>query len=465
MKIELLLTACTQISHHDPATQDGSNILTFNRQKQFVERVVDATPISQIAIDRFCSANPVPDSIIDIVSELSFAEFASVALVKLFMDTYNSAEGAGLFSGMERYGMLEGRLHAAAIRATSLPALWNRLTTDMRVPIQPTYADEKLAGLFALPRAVKLGMIASVLHDHRSAVTIARLWHGIEKQMSQSYSDKAGTPQMFVEMLIRQYDAAQIIPPDPVTVIEVPAVSANSLRHQIVREPAWQDLWQAIGLTPGVDAIPTSAEALFVNGGNIKAGAKQPRNAFALASTVRKLYPSLELLGGVTDSFDLGESRLSVSSWLVCKENADALRNSAAADLDQANISAFDMLDDVTATRQATDAGIGQMIYNYETLAKGTMILCCLHLNPYTSALARGALLSAIDTYSSGAPTVGGQAARGLGHMDVVIPHMDTPDPIGDMQAYRAYLHDNADKLREGLINGTLGLDSGKILS
>lgn len=38
VQFDLLLTALTPISHHDPAITDGSNTLTFNRQKQYVRR-------------------------------------------------------------------------------------------------------------------------------------------------------------------------------------------------------------------------------------------------------------------------------------------------------------------------------------------------------------------------------------------------------------------------------------------
>ena len=37
---ELVLTAKEPISHHDPATGNDSNTLTFNRQKQFVHHTL-----------------------------------------------------------------------------------------------------------------------------------------------------------------------------------------------------------------------------------------------------------------------------------------------------------------------------------------------------------------------------------------------------------------------------------------
>lgn len=463
----MLLTARTPISHHDPASTDDSNVLTFNRQKQFVRRTVTDAPVQQIAIDAFCDANRVPESIVDVMDGLDFAQFALCALVKLFVDVYNSADGAGLFAGPGRYEMLEGRLHAAAIRSGTLPSLWERLTRDMKTPIQPVFADDKLARLFGLPLPVKQAMISAALTDYRTAVTIARLWASVEKQASKDYTDAAGLPLIIQPMLVRQFDAASIAAPGTTAVIEVPAVSANSLRHQIVREPAWQVLWQALGIQPGVDKMPDAVEALFVNGGNIKAGAKQPRNYWGTAQAIKKAYPSLELLGGVVDSFDLGESRVSVTSTLVCAENANVLEDTMAEEDPAAKISAFDMLDDTVHTRQATENGVGQMIYNFETLAKGAKILVELHLNPYTSRLARGALMAAVNQFAECNASVAGQSARGFGFVDIVpsVGPIDEEMSKGaDLALYMTYLKENKDALREGILSGTLATDA-KVLA
>jgi len=465
--IQLLLTAKTPISHHDPASTDDSNVLTFNRQKQFIQRTVTDAPVQQAAVDAFCQGNPVPESIIDVLDGLSFPQFALCAFAKLFIDVYNSADGTGLFAGPGRYEMLEGRLHAAAVRSGTLPGLWERLTRDMMVPIQPIFADDKLAKLFGLPLLVKQAMISAALTDYRTAVTIARLWATTEKQASKDYTDAAGLPLILQPMLIRQFDASTIAAPGTTAVVELPAVSANSLRHQIVREPAWQVLWQALGIQPGVDKMPDSVEALFVNGGNIKAGAKQPRNYWGIAQAIKHAYPSLELLGGVVDSFDLGESRVSVTSTLVCKENATALEDTMAEGDPAAKISAFDMLDDVTHTRQATDSGVGQMIYNFETLAKGARILVELHLNPYTSQLACGALVAAVHQFTDCNASIAGQSARGFGFVDVVAPlhATDIEDAvITSRDAYMTYLQENKDALREGILTGTLTTDA-KVLA
>ena len=114
------------------------------------------------------------------------------------------------------------------------------------------------------------------------------------------------------------------------------------------------------------------------------------------------------------------------------------------------------MLDDVTATRQATEQGVGQMIYNFETLCAGVQILVRLSLAPGTRTLTRGALAAALTTYTELGPLVGGQSARGFGHgrAEVLraIPGQETAQ-----EAYESYLAENQEALRAALRDGTLG--------
>jgi hypothetical protein len=197
--------------------------------------------------------------------------------------------------------------------------------------------------------------------------------------------------------------------------------------------------------------LPVHAESIFYNGGNIKSGATQPSNAFYLGGEIRKAYPSLDLLGGVTASFDIGESKLKVSAWIVCAENHDALPESLR-DTAQAQTSVFEMLDDVTRTRQATAGGEGQMIYNYETLVKGTQVYVELTLTPYTTDLTRGALAAALDYYAANDNVIGGQSARGHGHVSVSW----LSDEPGGAEEYEAYLAERKDELLAGIVDGTL---------
>jgi CRISPR/Cas system CSM-associated protein Csm3 (group 7 of RAMP superfamily) len=120
-----------------------------------------------------------------------------------------------------------------------------------------------------------------------------------------------------------------------------------------------------------------------------------------------------------------------------------------------ASVSAFDMLDDVTLTRQAGQVGSGQMIWSFETLAAGGQVLCRMHLVPFTPELTAGALLAAVETYLREDATIGGQAARGFGF---VRGEWLTAYDLAAREAYESYLAENREALGSGLRDGTLGM-------
>jgi hypothetical protein len=455
---EVLLTGDTAISHHDPAVQDDSNRLLFNRQKQLLSEGGGGPMPTQEQIDTIVSLEPVPVSAADLLRDLSFPEFVATALARLFMDLYNSQDGAGLFAGMERYSRLEARLRQAAIAAPNLRRWWDRLVDSMQVGIHGGEHDAELLSLLTVPAGLQQLVLRSLAEDYRSIVALARLWHSEAKLSSEDYAAKVGRPQVREAVILSwQADELQGVAVGA-QVAEVPAVSANSLRHQLVRKPLRDHLWQHLGIQaawPGKGLVPPGVEAIFENGGNIEAGAKQPSNVHGLAWRIREAYPVLDLLGGVTDSFDLGESRLKVAGWLVCRENREALRGSPAYDYPAASVSVFDMLDDVTHTRQASGAGEGQMIYSFETLCTGAQILCRLTLSPHTPRLSHGALQAALKWYLD-RQVVGGQSARGFGWMRAEALRIPENCDGQEASEYEAYLAEHREELLQGLIDGTL---------
>ena len=461
---ELLLTGITPTSHHDPAIQDKSNRNLFNRQKQIMARVGEMVLPDAALMRRIAQTHPVPIDIAAIVQDLAFPEFVATVLARLFMDTYNSLSGTGLFSGMERYAMLEARLSQAAVVSPNLRQWWDRLCAIMQVPIHAGEHDLALLDLLTLPSGAQQLVLRALAKDYRSVVAIARLWHSTAKLESEKYAAAVGKEAMVQPKQVLEWEVAALAE-SATQVLEVPAVSSNSIRHQVVREPAWLHLCQHLGIheaVPGKGPVPSGVEAIFYNGGNIEAGAKQPSNTFSLAHTIRATYPSLDLLGGVTDSFDVGESRLKVAAWVVCRENRDALTGSPAAALPAARTSIYDLLDDVTLTRQAGQVDSGQMIFSFETLCKGLQVVCRLSLAPFTPPLTRGALFAAVSTYLDNDATIGGQAARGFGWCTG--QWLQAPPTTEYVAEYEQYLANNKEILRIGLCDGTLGTGA-KVLS
>jgi hypothetical protein len=461
--------------------QSDSNILTFNRQKQILEHYIrpedrdDAETIRKIAERHRCT--PV---IKKLLSRLTAPEVAAIALIRLFIEGYGRGEGCGLFCGISRYSMLDGRIKTSAARSATLYCFWGTLLEDMQVDVAPAWLDEPVAEILSLSLDAQSLAVAALCERTSEMLSIARLWADQLKLTNEKYAQKAGKSQIVdsdemdtgvwapphardetleaLDLLAQIAEMREEKAEPRSAVVEVPAVTANSCRHSVVRYPGWMHLCTALGLDardPGRGELNAAVEALFVNGGNIASGAKQPANPEALANMARSKYPLLDLLGGVITSFDLGESALSVNAWLVCKENEAALQGSPAIESPNAKVSAFQMLDNVTATRMATGRGVGQMIYNYETLAKGSQILVRLTLKPFTKPLTLGALFSAVETYRDSLSVIAGQSARGMGHVSADwIRRVEGDENAAE--AYENYLAEKRDELLAGLIKGTL---------
>ncbi|HET6382639.1 MAG TPA: hypothetical protein VFJ58_04540, partial [Armatimonadota bacterium] len=132
LTLDLLLTARTPISHHDPDNHDKSNISLFNRAKHLLfEAPIDMTP--HPSIDHFLYRNPVPEDMADLFANLDIPAFVATAALKLFADIYNHGDGEGIFEGMERWDRLFSRSKTAAVRAHSLRSFWDVLTGDLQV--------------------------------------------------------------------------------------------------------------------------------------------------------------------------------------------------------------------------------------------------------------------------------------------------------------------------------------------
>lgn len=228
----------------------------------------------------------------------------------------------------------------------------------------------------------------------------------------------------------------------------VPAISENALRSVLFRNPLHDELVSRLGIERG--GMPQSVVNLLFSGGNMAAGSKAPGDEIALGHAVKRLYPSLDLLGGAVDGFILPRSRLRMAAWLVAREYLPALRLIAPELADEATgVSAYDMLTEETRTRGTGSESDGnQMLYTYETLAAGAKLLVEISLDAHTptaTASATGHALTVWDGY------IGGQGRQGRGRMAVVASTLPAAD------AYLAHIDEKKDEMRTGLIGGTLG--------
>lgn len=235
--------------------------------------------------------------------------------------------------------------------------------------------------------------------------------------------------------------------------IYTPHVSENALRSVMLRTPLADHLLKTLGIASG--SVPRPVLNLLFSGGNMGSG-RAPGDETVLGHAIKRLYPSLDLLGGAVDSFIIPRSRLKLSAWIVAEEYIaaiDPLFPELAGAARQ--ISAHDLIGEETRTRgTGAEADGNQMLYNYETLAAGAKIAIELTLDMWSppatiAAIARG--LAEWDGY------IGGQARQGRGRC-----RMEWLDEAPTPDAYDAHIAENAEALRAGILDGSLA--TGKIL-
>lgn len=434
--IRYIATFTTPVSHHDPAQQSSANIVSFLRRKQLVHRA-DVTLPDIADVNRVAQAFPVPNVLADTMRTLSAPEFLAVAAIQQFINSYGSKDGLGLFSGVERYRRLQERAAFHAIRTSSMFAWWGNLTTEMQVGMPARGDHHQQFALLGMPTALARLVLSQMVENSTSIVMLARIWN---EQMRENAPTTA-----------LSFDVVDFGAGDTLT-LQIPAFSANSIRHEMVREPGALHLLNALGLR--YDDLDAGAAAMLYNGGELNSS--EPPNAFKMTRQIIEMYPLLGLLGGSTSGFMLGASNLEVSSWLICQENNRALSKFGLA----SHVSAFDLLDRDEMTRHTAKRIDGTpMPFGFETLVAGTQLAIEFRLRPYATDMEVGALAAAIGTYFHADSTLGGQSARGFGVADFE-PLMDRQQH-DDLQAlrsgYEEYLRAEGQFLAAGLTDGTLG--------
>jgi hypothetical protein len=448
-RFQFVATALTALSHHDPAQNRQSNISLFRRADQVVERQQSAIPTND-DVKAFIGAFRVPESLAPFLANLTPAQFLAICFVQKFIK-YNN--GDGLMEGVNRYTILSDRVKVEALNATGGFSFWARLNDSMRTDGDMRADDGELLRLLTAPQPIVQLALDALSKDTASVVALARMWRDAVSQpkgwkdgATENWDEQKHIPHVPAALQDQQFKiGARVVMP-------VPAVSANSLRHEMLREPA---MWHLLTLLDVTTAeMPDGAAALLYNGGDLSEG--EPGDAFKLTRKVRNMYPSLDLLGGSTKGFILGSSNVEVSAWLVCKENAAPLQRFDITP----DLSAFDLLTRVEFTRHTNKRVAGSpMPFGFEALAQGAQIAVEIRLRPYTTELVTGALVAALDTYKDADSTAFGQSARGFGLLDL----KTIRQPEGDLAAlrglYEDYVTDNAFELRAGLVSGRLTTD------
>lgn len=235
--------------------------------------------------------------------------------------------------------------------------------------------------------------------------------------------------------------------------VYTPHVSENALRSVMLRSPLADHLIRTLGIEAG--CIPRSVLNLFYAGGNMSGG-RAPGDEKILGHAIKKLYPSLDLLGGAVDSFIIPRSRLKLAAFIVAEEYLTAMAVLFPELADHARaVSAHDLIGEEVRTRGTGDEASGnQMLYGYETLAAGARIAVELTLDPWTPPAAVAAVARGLAEWNG---YIGGQGRQGRGRCRL--------EWLGEAPAagmYDDHVARHAETMRDGIVTGTLG--QGKVL-
>jgi hypothetical protein len=385
--------------------------------------------------------------------DLSLPEFVASALAYTFIQRYGGQDGNGLFEGIERYRRLEERFQQSAVQAGSLFTLWGHVCRTMMVSGAVGAVADPAVRIITVPSALGQMVLRVLAETPAPVVMVARLWAETERNQSERYAEKAGRNVASAGTVVLSYRADSLVRGGDYVTVQVPEYSANSLRHELVREPLLWHLYHRMGIP--FDGPLGARTALFYNGGDLKRAGSA--GIFWARKDIRNLYPSLALLGGSTDTFMLGESNLRVHCWLRCSENNRSLSQVGM----QSDASAFDLLDRITLTRHSSrlagqDGVQTAMPFTFEALVPGAEIIARLGLVTYAQPIEEGALAAAVATFRELDMTLGGQGARGYGH--VALDWLDG-EP-GRQDEYESHLEAHADAIRSGIMDGTMGTGS-----
>lgn len=469
--IGLRLTATQPIAHGEAgaANQGPSNTTLFNRQLKLIHRPGGevSAEMAANALQAIAGQYAIPAEQRALLGELTGAGLLAVLFTSLFPRMY-PGDGVGLFSGMERYEYLKSRLRDGANRSLTLSSLFSYLCRKLGLPMPTNEHQPILMAYFSLPQAVQSQVLTFLLDQPETCVMAARFINEGVKEGKKAAKAGLKAPSLFDDDEPEfTLDVGRFTPTEAqiqtlthsntgLLPVRLPTISANAMRHCMLREPGAVRLLQALDLDPE-NPIPIGMERFLFGGGNTAAGAKAPGNSDVIEATMRQKYPLVDALGGTVDQFLLTRSKVSIAGWIICKENNDATRAFGI----ESDTSIFDLLDEETRTRMGIggkDKESGQMIFSYETLSAGLEMLASVLFQPFTSNLTKACVVQALNDWAASGGQLGARSA--VGHSTFSMDWLAEPPAPGAL--YLDYLEANKDELRAGLLDATFG--TGKVL-
>ena len=488
--IVLQLQAQTAISHGDPGAQDDSNATPFRTQDVLYTR--SDTPVAddidaigeepetlrtrnlqeaEGAITEVARCYPLPSSsyLAIALQQLKAEEFVASAFVYSLICQLNKlhgGEGEGLFSGMGRYDMLLKRLAIVSYQfQTSFFTLYSSLLRELNITSSLSGFTDLLWRYCTLPRSVQQAVIATLGKDRQAVVTIARAWF---KELPEEEARKQ--EGMFSEY----YNPSGKVASSSMTKVEasVPWISSNAFRHSVFRETLCNHLLATLGLgsMEEVNAnrlVPPYVAMLLWNAGNVRGKAVVPENSNAIDYSIKRLFPSVDLLGACTPTHIM-DGCLSVADWTLCMQNNEFTRTVGSgytSDVDASSLLSIQSNTRHTPPGMETTKDTGQMIFSHTVMKLGSEVLLSTGYTlpaRFVSRLAHGAAYFALCTWLASGGQVGGHDGAGEGRFQlhsIEFPEagFDEEFYVSCAEEYQTYIEENKQGLHEALVSGSLG--------
>jgi hypothetical protein len=239
----------------------------------------------------------------------------------------------------------------------------------------------------------------------------------------------------------------------------IPCLSANSIRHRLVREPGGLYLIDALGLTGKLSLKQLN---FFLHGGNLTDSTGR-ENTSRIAE-MQELFPLLRLMGGALPDQILKGSLVAWRGLLVCEENRrhtvlpdgyslvpESLKSSEhyveGYQYTRGDASKSPELYD-PATHDP-DAKSNLMIFSGQQVIRGSAFLHGFEI-PHGSELEYGCLLHSLELWQEHGGSVGGMSSKGHGRLQTSIL-TDATDQQEAIGKYVDHVETNAEACRAWL--------------
>jgi len=254
------------------------------------------------------------------------------------------------------------------------------------------------------------------------------------------------------------------------SVVDIPVLSGNAIRHKMIREPGGLYLIKTCGL---VGKLNIDQANYLLNGGSLtESSATENLSRIAEMQT---LLPLIRLLGGSLRNQVVGGSLFVLRGILVCEENRNAITKMLPEGYElpeqsllpsEAFISAYQYTrgdaqkrNDATEILEEKDLPekSNLMIYNGQSIVPGAKFYHGFIMQN-VSPIEIGALLHSLYQWEASGAFIGGNSRIGHGKLKLSVFFEDGEDFMGNelnpaecVEMYVDHVKKNADKIAEWL--------------